>query len=142
MTERTDDKAAVVEALVGMIQDPRLSIEYSPALLDAVRLLRRSSPSREVWRPIEEAVRNGILVLGVNVARRQLGIVVDKGNEWELLDPLSGKPLGFGFYPTHFMAVPPPPFKQAADVAAEGQGKSRLRDLEPNHRALTAKTSE
>lgn len=43
----------VVDALVAMVKDPNLSVEHSPALLAAVRLLRRS-PSRE---GIEEAAK-------------------------------------------------------------------------------------
>lgn len=62
------------------------------------------------WQPIETAPRDGTTIFGVNAKLGQRGMVHWNGNEWEMVDGLSNLPMGVGFYPSHWFAIPEQPW--------------------------------
>jgi hypothetical protein len=60
------------------------------------------------WMDIESAPRDGTRLFAVCGRHGHIGIVAFDGREWEFID-FHGARTGTGFYPTHYMELPPPP---------------------------------
>jgi hypothetical protein len=61
------------------------------------------------WQPISDAPRDGTTVFATNWKMGQRGMVSFNGHEWEMVDGLTNLPMDIGFYPTHWMPLPPQP---------------------------------
>jgi hypothetical protein len=61
------------------------------------------------WRSIETAPRDGTTIFGCSWKMGQRGMVSFNGREWELVNGLTNFPMGVGFYPTHWVPLPPQP---------------------------------
>jgi len=77
------------------------------------------SPVPSNWRPIAEAPRDGTRIWACNPTRGHRGEVFWNGREWELVDALSGKPIGIGFYPAYWQPLPSPPPTEDAHASTE-----------------------
>lgn len=61
------------------------------------------------WQPIKTAPRDGTTIFGYAQKMGQRGMVHFNGSEWEMVNGLTNLPMGIGFYPTHWVALPPEP---------------------------------
>lgn len=68
------------------------------------------------WRAISSAPRDGTTIFGYAYKMGQRGMVSWNGSEWEMVDGLTNLPMGVGFYPTHWLPLPPHPEKSAENA--------------------------
>jgi len=61
------------------------------------------------WQPIETAPTDGTTIFASNSRMGQRGMVHYNGAEWEMVNGLTNYPAGVGFYPTHWVPLPPAP---------------------------------
>lgn len=61
------------------------------------------------WQLIDSAPKDEITVFGSNWRTGQRGMISFNGTEWEMVDGLTNKPMGIGFYPTHWQHLPQQP---------------------------------
>jgi len=61
------------------------------------------------WIPIADAPMDGVTIFGAHWQTGQRGMVHWNGNEWEMTDGLTNRPMGIGFYPTHWFPLPDQP---------------------------------
>lgn len=148
MSEKTDETAEVIKALHSMVRDPNVSVEHSPVLIRAARLLGHSPAGADPevgldvprpekasgvhtathpisgWQPIETAPKDGHRLLGYT-------------DEWRLPFPIRWdvRRLGGAWImdngsvksqPTHWMPMPDPPTDQDATRTSSDKGASTL----------------
>lgn len=61
------------------------------------------------WRPITTAPRDGVTIFACSKRMGQRGMVSFQNGEWEMVNGLTNLPMGVGFYPSHWVPLPPAP---------------------------------
>lgn len=119
VTEAMTDLDQVLEIIArweyGRDKDREWLRVVAGALAEKIAALRALAVP-DAWQPIETAPRDGTSILACHWKNGVRALVYfNRFKEWESV-AINNMPTGVGFYPTHWISLPKPPFDAAKDA--------------------------